>query len=302
MAESRPHDAFERLVEAAIRAGKSRPAEDFVRPSDATIETWMAGEATEEQKSDFMAALARSAEFREEMRDLAKAIDDAAQSSDVAPSPSPSRQEFLAQFGEEKPQGGSSGGGPGRLKITRFFIPLAAAALIVLTFLLTGVFRTAPQTAELELVQKQVDPGYLVSTSFRDPLPADSSLVGGDELEEVFARFRGLGTWQNGAFVTQSSATAKTYDQTRQIEVRFTDSTGTLLRAIPLLLPADAFDDRSTLWIMDLPARSLRKTVIAGDRIDLVWPNHLGRHGCLTVSRNTSHGLYVWDGITFDLR
>ncbi len=322
----------DKQIDKLIKVAREGHQAGFVRPSDASIEAWILGSATDAQKDEVSQALIASAAFRRELLSVARDLE------------SLTEAEVLEEFGKaEAPESvslgaflasaGADGGtkksfwsslkglivpkGFGR-RVRESLLPrsrrlgtqVAAASLVAATLLVVfmmqmdnnGRFTESGLAISDWVAVSQMDAGSFVPNITRTP--------GGEEeavsryqtpAEAAQAEFIRLVSYEDGEYLFDttnvSTVPAGTF---RHLQLHLLDEFGDTIMEYGTSISAAPMAKLSVrVWALAIPSRILRSFDMVSDTACAVWSQGFGSRGCLTFTYEIDSAYSAAKGAVF---
>lgn len=303
----------DKQLDKLVRAAMLDSEDGFSRPSDSTIEAYLLGTATGEQKENVRSALIRSAAFRREMLSLAEDIDsltdtEVARKFEQTRVPSVPELKTLLQThkGDAEtdtllcrlrswiiPDGLNrwlAALFSGRTSMRLAQIGVAVSAVLVLLFLTTD---EDIRYADIDLpmsswVQEtKLDMGLLVPNVTRTPsAEPDPIQYFASHLEAAEAEFSRIISFQDGSFAVDSTTRlVQPAGESVSVLLRCLDESGKIVRDFTADVPVAAVDSVEVrAWLLELPSRGVHSLIPAFDSVSAELPFQQGAYGCLVFT------------------
>jgi hypothetical protein len=284
-----------------VRRANSDHFHESLRPSFEVVQAFFSGEATNEQRSKVIAALARSTDFRQEMKEIAEDLaavcdDEVLTNLSQLPLDEAHFPDLSAQLPNSKILQDNQTKKITDLINLRIVTPLvAAAAALVLWF--SPLVQRAPQAI---LVSEAVDPGNLISQNVRstDDKPVVKAF---DSAEDAaYAGFREMLVFEDyvlGVNPDFSSPFSHT-----EINVTLSNNSISVLieESIAEFLECDDCDVVQG-WLLALPSRRLWSFDPAQQSLEIDWQPAFGDVVCITFTYREKEAYLIDQGIVFNL-
>jgi hypothetical protein len=325
----------DKQMDKLLRSLREESDDRSIRPSEASIGTFLMGAATGSQKHEIRKALIRSAGFRQELLAMAKDIESLAakqtlEEFDRATAPdAPSLESILAReaiFGEEKesaeswiaewivPRGLNKRLGTllrfcaahsGRRIAAVSLVGAAVLALIIVRTARIDEFSGSGQATASWTEVTQVDAGYFVSNvtrtsdGSRTPAPQHAT-----HLEAAVAEFSRLVRYEGGEYAFDSvSGRVVPEGAARMLLLRLVDGTGSVIAEFEGSVPlADNAGLSIRVWALSVPSGALRSIDMSTDTVSAPWNVEMGSRGSVTFTYGADSAFAATAGSVFEFR
>lgn len=281
------------------RADRLRPDES-PKPSQSTLQAFILGEATEQQRDEIIAALSRSRGFRREIKEMTddlEAITDEQVLADIA---SPDSTIVVPDFSKQIQETDDRPGLITRIRQlttvrTRIVVPaLAAAAALAIWF--SPLLQRGPS---LQLVAEAVDPALLSSESLRGDGEARNTGVFESDDSAALSGFASLEMYEGLALNFSPDMTIPPPPGSdHAFHITIVDEEGRHLKELTGEIPAA---ESAAVWILSLPSRSLWKIELKSDQLEIPWQTSAGTDLCVATTYSGTFGSRSGPVFTFEL-
>ena len=280
----------DKILYEAIRKQRKEAGSEIIRPADDAILHYKRGNANEEETKSVQDTMLKSSVFRAELLSMIKDIEEISDShlevddSKLVKTPVPSLSEFLAE--REAKNSTTSG----NVRTSRIYLSLAAAAILIITFIGVQWFSSVPSSsvAEWTNVAQTVEPALLISNKSRaagiDKIPMRYK----SGQEAAMAAFRDALVFRDGLFVAgQTIPMSMQSDATRKRVVRLLDSAGEVIFIHTDYITKE--NEGIQMWALGLPERKLFFLDVVSDTTSVEWTKEMGTSICLTYTYQLSN-------------
>ena len=304
MSESKDNSNLnsDEIIKRLVRLAREDTKDDFIRPSDETIEVYLCDKANEIQQQEMEITLIASSDFRKEIRDIVLDSEKIAEKNFSEPKEDkleivvPKLSSFIAS--KERKQSEGIWDKIINLSQTRAtqVVVLAAAALIILTVVQREtLFNESDQYEEWSFVET-VETPLLISSTTRDITSIEEIKRYDTPREAALAAFRDIleFDFDTGEFSFRQSAPILDGNYISVVSFTFVNENGEKLVSVvdSILERKINFEDNNTAFLLTIPDKNLYKYDIEQNETFTIWPRKECEESCLVFIYHDTSGYY----------